>query len=323
MREALFIKKNKERWLKIQQGYSASADEMASEFTKLIDDLAYAKTFYPSSRMTAYVNSLASRIYLHIYQNSRERTNRLLTFWKYGLPLTIRKHRQVILFSLFLFLVFFSVAFYTSAKDESIIRDVLGDGYVNMTHENIKQGNPFGVYEGDHPIQMWLRIMIHNIRISVWSFVSGMLVGIPTLVILINNSFMVGAFYQLFYAEGLGFDFFMVVFVHGMLELTALVIASAAGLVLWKTILFPGTFSRLTSFKDGARDGVKLIIGLFPVFGLAAFFEGFITRLYNDAPWLTYLVVFTSAAFVVWYFIIYPGRIEKKLADKLLSKKFN
>jgi hypothetical protein len=66
LREGLFIKKNKDRWERLEHETPVSPDEMASDFTKLVDDLAYAKTFYPSSRVTQYINALAARIYLGI-----------------------------------------------------------------------------------------------------------------------------------------------------------------------------------------------------------------------------------------------------------------
>ncbi len=321
MREALFIKKNKERWQRIQHGQAGDADEMAAEFTRLIDDLSYAKTFYPTSRVTNYVNSLASRIYLDIYRNRKERSSRLWDFWRYDLPMIIRKHHRVVLLAAVIFLVFMGIGFITAQRDEQVLNEILGPDYVDMTRENIRNGNPFGVYENENVFVMWLRIMINNIKVAVWAFVSGIAAGIPTLYILVSNSFMVGAFDQLFYREGLGFDFFLVVFVHGTLELTAIILAAAAGLVLGKGFLLPGTLSRLESVKRATKDGTKIIIGLFPVFALAAFFEGFITRLYNDAPLITILVVVASITFVIWYFIIYPFRIEKKLANKFWEER--
>lgn len=321
MREALFIKKNKERWQRIQHGQAVDADEMAAEFTRLIDDLSYAKTFYPTSRVTNYVNSLASRIYLDIYRNRKERSSRLGDFWRYDLPMIIRKHHRVVLLATVIFVVFMAVGFVTAQRDEQVLNEILGSDYVDMTRENIRNGNPFGVYENDNVFVMWLRIMINNIKVAVWAFVSGIAAGIPTLYILVSNSFMVGSFDQLFYREGLGLDFFLVVFVHGTLELTAIILAAAAGLVLGKGFLLPGTLSRLESVKRATKEGTKIIIGLFPVFALAAFFEGFITRLYNDVPVITILVVAASIAFVIWYFVIYPFRVEKKLADKFWEER--
>jgi uncharacterized membrane protein SpoIIM required for sporulation len=312
LREALFIKKNKDRWLKNQQMPSDDPDEMAADFTQLVDDLAYAKTFYPSGKVTGYINSQASKIYLDIYKNRKEESNRLVTFWKYDLPLTIRKHHRVVLFAFIFFLVFFIVGYFTSASDEGIARGIFGDKYVDDTQDNIANGNPFGVYEHGNAFLSWIGLMIHNIRVSFIMFISGIFCGVPSLLFSIKNAVMLGTFDQFFAARGLGLDFWMVVFVHGTLEITGIILASAAGLVLGKSFLFPGTIRRIDAFKQGAKDGVKIMIGLLPVFALAAFFEGFITRLYNDLSILTTLIFGLSVLFVIWYFIIYPIRLGKK-----------
>ena len=317
MREALFIKKNRERWLKNQHNPADDADEMARDFTQLVDDLAYAKTFYPSSKVTGYINSQASKIFLSIYKNRKEESNRLVKFWKYDLPLTIFKHHRVVLFTFIIFLIFFSIGFFASQQDEGVTRSFLGDGYVDQTIENIEKGNPFGIYEQGNPFLSWLNLMIHNIRISLLVFTSGVFAGIPSLYLMVQNAAMVGAFDQFFSAKGLGLQFFMVVFVHGTLELTAIIIAGAAGLILGKSFLFPGTIRRIDAFKQGAKDGVKIMIGLMPVFGLAAFFEGFITRLYNDISVFTTIITSASIVFVIWYFVIYPIRIGNSRAMKL------
>lgn len=317
MREALFIKKNKDRWLKNQQLPSVDPDEMAADFTQLVDDLAYAKTFYASSKVTSYINARASGIYLAIYKNRKEESNRLVTFWKYDLPLTIRKHHGVLLFSLIVFIIFFAIGFFTSQKDDEVARSFFGDSYVETTQHNIDKGNPFGIYESGNSLLSWLGIMINNIKVALLMFVSGIFCGIPTLYKHCETSAMVGIFDQFFAARGFGIDFWLVVFVHGTLEITALIISTAAGLILGKSFLFPGTIKRMDAFKQGAKEGVKIMIGLMPVFALAAFFEGFITRLYNDISFLTTAIFALSVIFVVWYFIIYPIRLSKKLSMQL------
>ncbi len=314
MREALFIKKNKDRWLKNQHLPSDDPDEMAKDFTQLVDDLAYAKTFYPSGKVTGYLNKQASSIYLGIYKNRVEETNRLVRFWKYDMPLTIAKHYKTMLLALFIFLLFFGLGYFLSAKDETVTRMVLGDSYVDMTIDNIEKGNPFGVYEKGNPFLSWLGIMINNIKVSLMAYASGLVCGIPTIYILASNSFMVGVFDELFASQGLGLDFWLVVFVHGTLEITAIIIAAGAGLILGKSFLFPGTLSRMAAFRQGAKDGVKIIVGLLPVFALAAFFEGLITRLYNDLSILTTLVTSLSIVFVIWYFIIYPIKVHRRFS---------
>lgn len=313
MREALFIKKNKDRWLRVQHMPSSDPDEMAADFIQLVDDLAYAKTFYPAGKVTNYINTQASRIYLDVYRNRKEESNRLVKFWKYDLPLTIRKHHKTVLFSLLVFLAFFAIGFFLSAKDESIPRSILGDNYVEETKKNIAKGNPFGIYESGNPVLSWISLMIHNIKVSFLIFVSGIFCGIPSLYLSAQNAVMLGSFDQFFAANGLGVDFWLVVFVHGTLEITAIIIAGAAGLILGKSFLFPGTVKRIDAFKEGAKDGVRIMIGLMPVFGLAAFFEGLITRLYNDISVLTTLIFVLSVFFVIWYFIIYPIWLGRRM----------
>jgi uncharacterized membrane protein SpoIIM required for sporulation len=290
---------------------------MAADFTQLLDDLAYAKTFYPSGKVTNFINSQASKIYLDIYKNRKEESNRLVTFWKYDLPLTIRKHHKVVLFSFCVFVVFFAIGFFTSHKDDSIARSVMGDDYIDMTQRNIDNGNPFGVYESGNPVLSWLGIMINNIKVAIRDFVSGIFCGIPTFISSGRFGIEVGVFDQFISSKGFGLDFWLVVFVHGTLEITAFIMSATAGYVLGKSYLFPGTIKRIDSFKQGAKDGVKILIGLMPVFALAAFFEGLFTRLYNDVSFLTTGIVTLSVIFVAWYFIIYPIRLEKKLSLKL------
>jgi len=300
---------------------SDDPDEIAKEFTQLVDDLGYAKTFYPSGKITRYINTEASKIYLSIYKNRKEESNRLITFWKYDLPLTIRKHHKVILFTFIFFVVFFIIGFFVSKQDEGIARSFFGDEYIDQTQENIDKGNPFGIYEHGSPLFSWIGIMINNIRVSFLMFAAGIFCGIPCLYLLAENSVMVGIFDQYFTAKGFGIDFFLVVFIHGTLELTAIIIAGAAGLILGKSFLFPGTIKRMTAFKQGAKDGVKIMIGLVPVFALAAFFEGFITRLYNDISIFTTIIFALSVLFVIWYFIVYPIRLAKKLSLQLNAEE--
>jgi len=81
--------------------------------------------------------------------------------------------------------------------------------------------------------------------------------------------------------------------------------------------LFPGTLKRIDSLKRAAKDGVKITVGILPVFIVAAFFEGFITRYYKMHWMLSSLILVSSAAFIVWYFVIYPIRLQRKLSFQM------
>lgn len=313
MREGLFIKKNIDKWKQYQYEPAGNPDEMASEFTDLVNDLGYAKTFYPHSRVTQYLNGLSSRIYLGIYRNKREEVSRFARFWKTELPLIVRKYHREIFYSFVIFFLFAVIAAFSAAHDETFVRGVLGDQYVDMTEDNITRGDPFGVFKQPDRLSMFFRIALNNIQVSFSVFISGFLLSLGTVWQLLKNGVMIGAFEYYFFSKGLGWQSVLVVWIHGTLEISAIIIAGASGLVLGNSILFPGTHKRLDSLKRGGKDGVKLMIGLVPIFIVAAFLEGFVTR-YSTMPiWLSISILLGSLCFVVWYFIVYPIRLEKKM----------
>lgn len=313
MREGLFIKKNIDKWKQYQYEPATDPDEMASQFTELVNDLGYSKTFYPQSKVTQYLNGLASRIYLGIYRNKKEETSRIARFWKTELPLIVRKYHREILYSFIIFTLFALMAAFSAAHDETFVRGVLGDQYVDMTEENISKGDPFGVYKKEDQLSMFVRIAVHNVDVSFTIFVAGFLVSIGTVWVLFTNGVMLGAFQYYFFAKGLGWKSILVIWMHGTLEISSIIIAGGAGLVLGNSILFPGTHKRLYSLKRGAKDGAKLMLGLVPVFVAAAFLEGFVTRYSTMPVWLSVSLLAGSFSFITWYFVIYPIRLEKKM----------
>ena len=312
MREGQFIQQNIEKWKIYQYEPTTDPDEMAERFTELVNDLGYAKTFYPQSKVTLYLNKLASGIYLGIYKNKREESSRITRFWKEELPLIIRKHHRIILYSFLIFLFFALMAAFSAANDQGFVRGVLGNDYMEKTEQNIAKGEPFGVYKEMDPLSMFLWIAVHNVKISFMIFITGILAGLGTIWLLFNNGVMVGAFQYYFFSRGLGWKSILVIWIHGTLEISSIIISGAAGIVLARSLLFPGTYKRLPSLKQGAKDGIKMMIGLVPVFVIAAFLEGFVTR-YSQMPvWLSLFILTASAGFIIWYFIIYPVRLNKK-----------
>lgn len=310
MREGQFIKKNLGRWKEYQQP-AGNPDEVAKRFTYLVDDLSYAKTFYPGSNTVKYINSIAANIYLSIYKNRKEKKQRLLTFWTTELPLTIYRYRQTLLFTFLFFLSFILLGVFSSYNDPTFVRSILGDTYVDMTERNIANGDPFGVYKNGSSFSMFLQIAFNNIKVAFICYATGISAGIGTLYFLFTNALMVGVFEYMFFHHHLGAQSLLVVFIHGTLELSAIVVAGCAGLIIGNSLLFPGTYTRLQSLKLAARESVKIIVSLVPVFIVAAFFEGFVTRHTGMPLWLSITILLSSAAFIVWYFVLYPVRVKR------------
>ena len=334
MREALFIKKNAQKWNEYQYLQTEDPDQMADRFITLLDDLSYAKTFYPHSKVTQWINSWAVSIYQTIYQNKKQRFSRLLTFWQYELPLMFRKYHQLFLYTFLLFVLLCSMAVLSSMKDDGFVTGILGENYVAMTEENIEKGDPFGVYSDESRFSMWVRIAYNNIKVGFLMVVSGITFGLGTLYLYVQNSIMVGSFQYMFFAKGLGWQSVLVIWIHGTLEISGMIIEACAGFILARSILFPGTFSRWISFKRGVKDAMKICVSLVPITILAAFLESYITRLSSNAfdkSTNTSLPVAASISilaislfFILWYFVVYPIRLERKMrSNPAFAEKLN
>lgn len=316
MREGLFIRKNIDKWKQYQYEKTTDPDEMAGQFTELVNDLGYSKTFYPQSKVTSYLNGLASKIYLGIYRNKKEETSRIVRFWKTELPLLIRKHHFVVMLAFIIFTLFALMAVFSASHDESFVRGILGDGYVEMTEENIAKGDPFGVYKDENATYMFIRIAENNIKVSFLTFIAGFLLSVGSVWFLLINGVMVGAFQFYFFTKGLGFASVLVIWIHGTLEISSIIISGAAGMIVGNSILFPGTYSRLQSLRAGAKDGLKVLMGVIPLLVIAACLEGYVTR-YSDMPKVISIsILLVSFSFVIWYFGIYPVQLQRKMQLK-------
>ncbi len=315
MREASFIKQNKPRWEEfekiVSQQKEASPDKLAELFIQITDDLSFSHTQYPKSRTTQYLNALASKVHLEIYKNKREDKNRFITFWKIELPHIMYEVRKPFFYAFLIFIIAGIIGAVSAAYDETFVRLILGDGYVNMTLENIKKGNPTQVYSSSGEMQMFYQITLNNIMVSFRVFVYGFFASIGTGFYLFYNGLMVGTFLMFFYQESELAQALPVIMLHGTVELTSIVIAAAAGFTMGNSLLFPGTYSRIASFKMGALKGLKIVIGLVPFFILAGFIESFVTR-YAFMHWsLKALIIGASALLMIYYFIIYPTQLKR------------
>lgn len=318
MREPAFLRQNKDKWIEYEQliqGYPArlpNPDRLAELYVQLTDDLAYARTFYPRSQTVRYLNGLAARTHLAIYKNKREKGSRFLNFWRHDLPGIYSRNLRFMLYSALFFTFFFVIGVVGALRDEAMVRAVLGDEYVNMTLENIEKGDPMGVYKSMPPLMMLIYISFNNLAVAFRVFAMGILLSAGTLYMLFFNGVMIGAFLTFFHTQGVLAEALPVIYIHGTLEISAIVMAGGSGFMLGNSLLFPGPFTRLASLQRAARDGIKILFGLSPIILMAAFLESYITRL-TEMPLLAKLLIIASSLmFVLGYYVWLPLRIWRR-----------
>ncbi|UPS91547.1 MULTISPECIES: stage II sporulation protein M [unclassified Bizionia] len=321
MREASFVKQNKEKWLVFEKALhnnvKINPDDLASYYIQLTNDLSYAQTYYADSKTLLYLNSLASEAHQKIYITKRESKNKIVSFWKYEFPLFFIAYHKTLLYSFLIFMSAVLIGVVSTLNDDSFVRLILGDAYVNMTIENIENGEPMAVYKSGSQMGTFLGITINNIRVAIFAFAAGVVFSVGTIYILFSNGIMLGAFITFFYNYGI-LEKTSTVWLHGTIEISVIVIAGCAGLVMGNSFLFPKTYSRRVAFMKGAKDGLKIVVSTIPFFIVAGFIEGFITRFGEQMhPALAYGIILASLTLIIFYYIIYPIKLNKKMALNL------
>lgn len=320
MREAAFVRQNKDKWLKfeslLQNKKGPDPDLLSSLYIELSDDLSYSQTFYPQSNTTVYLNALAASAHRKIYNTRKESGNRIISFFTKEFPLEFYRHQKQLLLAFLIFSLFSLVGAFSASGDAAFVRFIMGDAYVNMTLENISAKDPMAVYKEMAQTDMFLGITINNIRVAFIAFTLGVLAGLGTAFVLMQNAIMLGSFQYFFYDQGLLWESARTIWIHGTIEISVIIIAGCAGLVVGKSMLFPGTYTRFVSFTRGIKSGLKIVVSTIPFFIIAGFLEGFITRLTQMPDWLAVLIIAGSLALILFYYVYYPVYLHHKFLKK-------
>ena len=129
MREVAFIKQNKEKWLEFEKAISnkvkKNPDDIADLHIKIMNDLAYAQSFYPKSNVVPYLNKLAKISYAKVYHRKRVDKNPFIAFFFEKVPLVCYQYRRYIYLAFAVFFVFFIVGLISTFNEESFARQVL------------------------------------------------------------------------------------------------------------------------------------------------------------------------------------------------------
>lgn len=328
MREAAFVKQNKDKWLRfenvlINNQSDLSPDELSALYIEITDHLSYSRTFYPESKTTQYLNQLASQSHQKIYKSKRESSGRFITFFTTEFPLLFYKYQKILLLSFLSFLLFCIIGAYSASTDSAYVRGILGDAYVNMTLTNISEGDPMRVYKEMNEIEMFMGITVNNIKVALMAFIFGVIFSIGSLFIMMRNGVMLGSFQYFFYEKGLLWESVRTIWIHGTIEISVIIIAGCAGIVLGNGILFPGTYTRLESFKRSMKDGLKIVVSTIPFFIIAGFLEGFVTRQTEMPDWLAILIISSSLALILFYYVIYPRIVYRKHQLKSIHEQIH
>lgn len=310
MTESQFIEENKKKWKELEDALeykSSDPDQLHALFKKVSGDLSYAQTYFPRRSVRWYLNTLVNGVF------DTMRTKKKLNFWAsllnfYGktLPREIIRNRNAFIASLVVFSLSVCIGVFSTIQDADFPTSILGSEYMSITEDNIEKGDPMGIYKTDTDIFSFLRITINNIWVAFLTFVLGFIASIGSVFLLIKNGVMLGVFQTIFYKKGLLITSFLTIWIHGTIEISSIVIAGAAGIIVGNSILFPKSYTRIESLLIGSLSGVFIMLSTVPLFVIAGFFEGFVTRLTDMHALLKLFIILASLALILFIYVINP-----------------
>jgi len=319
--ETQFIEKNSPQWKALEallQKTDKDPDELHELFVKVSSDLSYARTYFPNRSVRIYLNNLTQEVFDSIRSKEKKaKFSGIFTFFTETLPVEVYKARTTFYIAVAIFAVAFLIGVVSTIHDESFTRTIIGDDYVEMTEANIAKGDPMAVYKDEDMLGMQLGITFNNIRVAFFAFILGLLGGVGTIYIMVYNGIMVGTFQYFFVTKGLFWTSFLTIWIHGTIEISAIILAGAAGLTLGSGILFPGTYPRSTSLQMAAKQAMIIILGTVPLFIIAGLLESYVTRETGLPDVIRAGIIIISFLFIIAMWVILPWRVSR--SSRLLA----
>ena len=150
------------------------------------------------------------------------------------------------------------------------------------------------------------KVWTNNVLVAAEALISGVLLGVPTLLVLLDNAFNLGVDGGLLIGHGKAAEFFTLILPHGMLELTAVFLAAAAGLRLGWSVIDPGPRPRSRALAEEGRATVTIAIGMIGVLLVSGVIEAFVTP--SQLPSWARILIGAAAEAAFLTYVIALGR---------------
>ena len=246
-------------------------------YRSALSSLSVARATSLDKALIAYLESLCLRGYLYLYGVRRGIGRRLADFFVHDWPAAVRDLWRETLASFGLTAVGAIAGFRLVALDKSwfdgiIPTELAGgrgpDASPQMLREMLYAG-------GDEFLSGFAAFLfVHNVQVSLMAFALGFALCVPTVLLLLLNGCVLGAFFQVYWSKGLGFELTGWLSIHGTTELFAIMLAGAAGLRIGTRIAFPGELTRMAAAAQAGRVAAAAMVGVTIMLLVAGVLEG-------------------------------------------------
>jgi uncharacterized membrane protein SpoIIM required for sporulation len=281
-------------------------NELLCLYRDVSADLARLRALEGDPNLVREINRVVTRAHAQIYRAPARRFGSLRTFLLVDYPCLFRRTWRFSLASFAISAAFASMAYYTVQRHPDVVADILGGADTEFRGEKTENDIHDRFRHTAAPV-LSSAVTTNNIVVALNAFALGITFGVGTVYVLIVNGTMVGGFAGAYARSGAGGYFWMTILTHGALELSAIVIAGGAGLMMGYALWCPGERTRRRALREDAAQAVRLVLGLIPAFVVAGVLEGFVTPR-EDWPAGTKVALGVSVALVYWFYLLVAGR---------------
>lgn len=272
-------------------------------------DLAYARGQSYEPRLLEYLNRMVARAHAYVYGGAATTgRERIARFYAQSFPREVRRSFSWILACSALTVATAVVAYVLIRANPANAYAILPESMVPAEIKKSLHDSNFAFDPQSSPL-MSSAIITNNIKVAIFAFGGCVTLGYLTIQILMQNGFMLGGVAALFASAGFGLDFWATVAPHGVIELTAIQIAGAAGLLISAGILAPGRLRRRDAIAAAAQRAGVLIAGVASMLVVAGTIEGFYSPLRLAPSARIAFGGFTAVALVLYFG--FAGRTPK------------
>jgi uncharacterized membrane protein SpoIIM required for sporulation len=276
-------------------------ERLATLYRRVCEQLALARARSYPAYMLDRLERLTGDAHQVIYQRGEFGVAAITRLIGLEFPATVRAHATYILVAAALLLVPTLIVGVLVYYRPDLILSVV-DANTAASFEQMYSPTAPSVGRLQDAATDWMMFgyyIMHNIGISFQCFAGGLLAGVGSIFFLIYNGAVIGAIAGYLTDRGLGATFYPFVATHSAFELTAIVLAGAAGLRLGHALLIPGRRTRLDSLVSATRRCTVLLYGSTTLLVIAAGVEAF----WSSAPWLPPGIKYGVAA-VCWLAVL-------------------
>lgn len=294
----------------------AEADQLAVLYRQAVNSLSLAREISLDKALLDYLDNLCARSYLTVYAPRESVRGLFFRFVRAGGPQAIRRSWVVILVSGLLMAIGAFVGYWLTISDPSWYYAFVPRGLSGGRGPEASEAFLRSVIYNTDDIKLdqltafSSSLFAHNTQISIFAFALGIMAGLPTAFLTFYNGTMVGAFFAIYDAKGLGWDLFGWLSIHGVTELSAIVIAAAGGLRLGSAVLFPGRNSRSFALREAGRDATKLAIVAALMLVVAGVLEGIFRQVVTDVNLRLFIGWGIGVLWLSWF--VFVGRGEQR-----------